>query len=72
MVWAHNKIKTTCKDDPSGHGSRKEKGRQKKSREDNMTKWTDLKLGEALRNASSSVLDGQRCSPDELCGQRQV
>ena len=28
MVWGHNKINTTCKDDPTGHGSRREKERQ--------------------------------------------
>ena len=28
MVWAHNKINRTCKDDPTGHGTRREKDRQ--------------------------------------------
>ena len=28
MVWAYNKINRTCKDDPSGHGTRREKERQ--------------------------------------------
>ena len=27
MVWAHNKISRTCKDDPTGHGIRREKER---------------------------------------------
>ena len=28
MVWIHNKITRTCKDDPIGHGTRREKERQ--------------------------------------------
>ena len=28
MVWAHNKINRTCKDDPTGHSTRREKERQ--------------------------------------------
>ena len=28
MVWEHNKINRTCKDDPTGDGIRKEKERQ--------------------------------------------
>ena len=28
MVWAHNKINRTCKDNPTGHGTRREKERQ--------------------------------------------
>ena len=28
MVWAHNKINRTCKDDPTGHCTRREKERQ--------------------------------------------
>ena len=28
MVWAHNKINRTCNDDPTGHGTRREKERQ--------------------------------------------
>ena len=28
MVRAHNKIKRTCKDDPTGHGTRREKETQ--------------------------------------------
>ena len=28
MVWAHSKINTTCKYDPTGHGTRREKERQ--------------------------------------------
>ena len=28
MVWAHNKINRTCKDDSTGHGTRREKERQ--------------------------------------------
>ena len=28
MVWAHNKINRTCKDDPIGHGASREKKRQ--------------------------------------------
>ena len=28
MVWAHNKINRTCKDDPSGRGTRREEERQ--------------------------------------------
>ena len=28
MVWAQNKIKRTCKDYPTGHGTRREKEKQ--------------------------------------------
>ena len=28
MVWAHNKINKTCKDDPTGHRTKREKERQ--------------------------------------------
>ena len=28
MVWAQNKINRTCKDDPTGHCTRREKERQ--------------------------------------------
>ena len=28
MVWTHNKMNRTCKDDPTGHGTRREKERQ--------------------------------------------
>ena len=28
MVWAHNKINRTCKDDPTGHVARRERERQ--------------------------------------------
>ena len=28
MVWAQNKINKTCKDDPTGHCTRREKERQ--------------------------------------------
>ena len=28
MVWAHNKINRTCKDDPAGHCTKREKERQ--------------------------------------------
>ena len=28
MVWAHSKINRTCKDDPTGHCTRREKERQ--------------------------------------------
>ena len=28
MAWAHNKINRTCKDDPTGHCTRREKERQ--------------------------------------------
>ena len=41
MVWAQDKINRTCKDDLTGHGSRREKERQTKKRwEDKMTEWT--------------------------------
>ena len=52
MVWAHNKINRTCKDDPTGtvQGGRR-KGRQKKRWEDNISEWAGLGLGEALRKA---------------------
>ena len=52
MVWAQNKINRTCKDDPSGHCTRR-RGRQKKRWEDNITVWTGLKLGEALRKVEN-------------------
>ena len=28
MVWAHSEINRTCKDDPTGYGTRREKERQ--------------------------------------------
>ena len=28
MIWAHNKINRTCKGDPTGHGTRREKERE--------------------------------------------
>ena len=49
MVLAHNKIIKTCKDDYTGHVTRREKKRP----EDNITEWTGLKLGEALRKAEN-------------------
>ena len=50
-----NKINRTCKDDPTGHCTRREKERQteKKRWEDKVTEWTGLKLGEALRKAEN-------------------
>ena len=51
MVWAHNKINRTCTDDPTGHGTRREKERQKKRWENNIPEWIGLGLGEALRKA---------------------
>ena len=52
MVWAHIKINRTCKDDPTGHGTRKEKERQtEKEWVDNISEWTGLGLGEAFRKA---------------------
>ena len=54
MVCAHNKINRTCKDDPAGHDTRREKERQKKRWEDNISEWTGLGLGEALRKAEVS------------------
>ena len=51
MVWAHNKINTIFKDDLTEHGTRREKERQteKKRWEDNISEWTGLGFGEALR-----------------------
>ena len=47
MVWAHNKINRTCKDDPTGHGTRRRReGRQKKRWEDIITERAGLKLGD--------------------------
>ena len=52
MVWAHNKINRTCKDDPIGRGTRKENEMQsEKEMEDNISEWTGLGLGEALPQA---------------------
>ena len=28
MIWAHNKMNRTCKDDPTGHGNWREKEKQ--------------------------------------------
>ena len=49
MLWAHNKINRTCKNDPTGHGTRKHG--QKKRWQDNISEWTGLELGEALQKA---------------------
>ena len=56
MVWAHKKINRTCKDDSTGQGSRSEKERQteKKRWKDNISEWTRLGLGEAVRKAEDS------------------
>ena len=54
MVWAHNKINRTCKNDHTGHGTRggggggRRKGTQKIRWEDNISEWTGLRLGGAL------------------------
>ena len=56
MVWAHNKINRTCKDDATRHGiRRRKKGRQKNRWVDNiiLSEWTGLKLGESLRKAEN-------------------
>ena len=49
MVWAHKKIKRICKDDPTGHGTRREKERE--TEKDNIPEWTGLELGEAFQKA---------------------
>ena len=60
MVWVHNKVNRTCKDVPTGHGTRREKkgggGRQKKRWEDNVSEWTGLKYGEENREGWSKVI----------------
>ena len=50
---SQNKTNRTCEDDPTGHCTRREKERQKKRWEDNVTEWTGLKLGDALRKAEN-------------------
>ena len=54
MVWAQNKINRISKMILQGtvQGGRR-RGRQKKRWEDNVTEWTGLKLGEALRKAEN-------------------
>ena len=57
MARAHNKINRTCKDDPTGHGTRRgenERQTEKNRWEGNKSEWTGLKLGEALRNVENS------------------
>ena len=52
MVWVHDKINRSCKDDPIGHGTRREKERQTEKRDGKIiSEWTGLGLGEALRKA---------------------
>ena len=56
MARAHNKINRTRKDDPTGHGTRREKNErqtEKKRWEGNNSDWTGLKLGEDLRNVEN-------------------
>ena len=49
MVWVHNKINRTCKDDPTRHGTGRENERQIKKRwEDKISEWIGLRLGEAF------------------------
>ena len=50
MVWARNKINRTCKDDPTGHCTRREKERQT---EKEMGRQRNGKLGEALQKAEN-------------------
>ena len=52
MVWAHKKINRICKDDSTGHGSRREKERQTeeemgRQHYNGMDRFK-LKLGEAF------------------------
>ena len=52
MVWAYNKIHTACKDDPTGHGTRRDKERQtEKEMGRKLSEWIGLGLDEALRKA---------------------
>ena len=54
MVWAQNKINRTCKDDPTGHCTRREKKRQTEKEMGRQRNGMDrLKLGEALRKAEN-------------------
>ena len=56
MVWAHNKINRTSKDDPTGHGTSRENRERKADRnrwEDNILEWAGLKLGVALQKAEN-------------------
>ena len=39
MVWAHNKINRTCKDDSTGQGARREKERQTEKKRDGKTTY---------------------------------
>ena len=73
MVWAHNKIKKTYKDDPTGHCTRRNmKGGQKKRLENNITEWTGLKLGEALRKAENREGWGKVVVRSSLVPQRST
>ena len=61
MVRAHNKINTTFQDDPTGHGTRREKEKLTKKRwENNISEWTGLGLGERLRTERN----GEKWLPD--------
>ena len=54
MVWAQNITNGTNKHDPTRHGTRREKKRQtEEEMGSNITEWTRLKSGEALRKAGS-------------------
>ena len=54
MVWTHNKISRTCKDDPAGHCTRGEKERQTEKETGRQHYGVDgLKLVEALRTAEN-------------------
>ena len=54
MVWAHSKVKRTCKDDPTGHCTRRKKEKQTEKEMGRQLNGMDrLKLGEGLRKAEN-------------------
>ena len=54
VVWAHNKINKTCKDDPTRHGTRREKQRQTEEEIRRQHSGMDtFKLGKVLQNAKN-------------------
>ena len=72
-VWTHNKINRTCKDNPTGHSTRREKERQtEKEIGDNISEWTGLGLGEAPLNAEDTDEWRTVVAPSTLMSQRSI